>query len=118
MGRNIRITVGAASQFAIAGALILPAFRDRAAVVSESVSREITAALFSLFRKRDISFGSHEFSEACGIGLAGSAKNFLTLSTETAKLRPSPSPLPEFTPIRVLDSLIRGPPELPGLMGV
>ena len=46
------------------------------------------------------------------------AINFLTSSTDTAKFRPSPSDLKLFTPIRLLESLSRGPPELPGLMGV
>ena len=70
-----------------------------------------------MFRNREISFGSHVVFEArAGSDLLGSAKNLLTLSTETAKFRPSPSAFPAFTPIKLPDSLINGPPELPGLM--
>jgi hypothetical protein len=55
---------------------------------------------------------------ACSILFPERARNFLTSSTETAKFKPSPPALKLFTPIRLLESLSRGPPELPGLMGV
>jgi hypothetical protein len=44
--------------------------------------------------------------------------NLFASSTETAKFSPSPLALKLFTPINVPESLMRGPPELPGFMGV
>ncbi len=45
-------------------------------------------------------------------------RNFFTSSTATAKFSPSPLLLKLFMPINVAESEMRGPPELPGLIGV
>ena len=50
--------------------------------------------------------------------LAGSLAYRRIDNTETAKFSPSPLALNEFTPNRLPDSPIKGPPELPGLIGV
>ena len=88
----------------------------------QNISNETTVASFCSLRNFDSCFGLHPRSPFGALGVRsilfpGRAINFLTSSTETAKFKPSPPALKLFTPIRLLESLSRGPPELPGLMG-
>ena len=78
--------------------------------------RERDASL-PLLRQLENAFGLQ--AGASEILFPGRVTNLFASSTEIAKFRPSlPGDLKLFTPIKVPESLISGPPELPGLIGV